>query len=458
MTAGQSSYRRGVAAVVATLWTSAAWAGEARPSKYKGWDSIALSNGVVEVQIVPAIGGRVIQFKLGDFEYLWVNPLLAGQAPPPSGLGPDGGWLNYGGDKLWPAPQGWDNDQQWPGPPDAVLDGSPYVAAILAPHGPTVGVELTSQKDPRSGIQFSRVIKVSDGAARVSFDITMKNIDTKPRRWAIWQVTQLSAVSREGSGYNPNVFCYCPVNPKSSYARGYDEQFGLVNNPSFKLDRENGLVRAHYQRLVGKIGVDCAAGWLAVVDGTSGYVFVERFAYQPDKEYPDHASVEFWMNGVGQFVVGGKVVTASEDPSETPAYVESEILSALAELKAGERYTFHLDWCAARIGGNFPVLACTEVGVTGQRLVARASGGPLALSGRFGVFYPGQLGFVLLNGKGQELSRSGPKLVVSPDEPVVLADWSGGAAVPAEARSVQLVVYDPAGKALGELASAPVQR
>jgi hypothetical protein len=32
--------------------------------------------------------------------------------------------------KMWPAPQGWDNQQQWPGPPDPVLDGGPYTAEI----------------------------------------------------------------------------------------------------------------------------------------------------------------------------------------------------------------------------------------------------------------------------------------------------------------------------------------
>ena len=31
-------------------------------------------------------------------------------------------WKNYGGAKTWPAPQGWDGEGQWPGPPDPVLD------------------------------------------------------------------------------------------------------------------------------------------------------------------------------------------------------------------------------------------------------------------------------------------------------------------------------------------------
>ena len=84
-----------------------------------GWDTVCLSNRYVSLQIVPSIGGRVMAYGLGKENVLWVNPGLAGKAPPASGVGPAGEWLNYGGDKLWPAPQGWDNAEQWPGPPDA---------------------------------------------------------------------------------------------------------------------------------------------------------------------------------------------------------------------------------------------------------------------------------------------------------------------------------------------------
>ena len=126
-----------LALLLAISWlTSTAPAKEASPalgSTYQGWETLRLANPLIELQILPEIGGRIIQFKLGDREFLWVNPQLAGKFPEPSGLNAEGGWFNIGGDKLWPAPQGWDNDQQWPGPPDAVLDGQPYECETLAP-------------------------------------------------------------------------------------------------------------------------------------------------------------------------------------------------------------------------------------------------------------------------------------------------------------------------------------
>lgn len=59
---------------------------------------------------------------------------------------------------------------------------------------------------------------------------------------------------------------------------------------------------------------------------------------------------------------------------DTPYYVESEVFSPFARLQPGESHTFHLDWYVTQIGGDFPILDCTDVGVTCQRLVARATG------------------------------------------------------------------------------------
>jgi hypothetical protein len=430
-------------------------AADAKPSDYRGWKSLSLSNNLIQLHIVPDIGGRVIQFKLQDHEYLWVNPQLAGKLPPPTGLAPDGSWLNYGGDKLWPAPQGWDGDDQWPGPPDGILDGSPHTASVLRANGDNVAVKLVSQKDPRTGIQFSRVIKISDGAAHVSFDTTMTNIDTKPRRWAIWQVTQINAANRNGDGYNKDIRWYSPLNPNSLFPRGYLETFGLVNNPSFSVDRRNNLVVGNYQRVVGKMGVDNTAGWVATVDGTAGYALVERFTYFPGQKYPDDHSATFWMNGAGQIVAGNKIATLKDDPIETPHLVESEIVGPLATLQPGASYSFHLDWYATKIGGNYPILDCTPVSVTCEPFTARIADGKLHLAGRFGVFVPARLAVVFNDEAGAQIGNSSMSIVVSPDQPIVLSFTE-----PAPERGVAATLFlcDSDGANMGILAKARIQR
>ena len=186
------------------------------------------------MQVLPEIGGRIIQFKLGGKEFLWVNPQVAGQLPPSNGLATDGGWFNVGGDKLWPAPQGWGNETQWPGPPDAVLDGQPYRAELLD-NG--AAVRLTSRDDPRSGIRFSRTVRPLAVRSGVHFEATMTNVDAKPRRWGIWAHTQLDAAKRDGPGFNSVMRAYCLLNPQSCFPRGYGVIFGEEDNPSFHADR-----------------------------------------------------------------------------------------------------------------------------------------------------------------------------------------------------------------------------
>src|SRR5271165_4667927 len=40
---------------------------------YRGWHAIRLSNGLISLIIVPQIGGRAIQLKLGEQELFFVN-------------------------------------------------------------------------------------------------------------------------------------------------------------------------------------------------------------------------------------------------------------------------------------------------------------------------------------------------------------------------------------------------
>ena len=108
------------------------------------WNSVYLQNDCIRLQVVPECGGRVMQYSLGEHDFFWNNDTLINVKPPATGLGPHGQWLNYGGEKLWPAPQGWDNDQQWPGPPDVVLDGGPHTLELVDDTGALKAIRLTS--------------------------------------------------------------------------------------------------------------------------------------------------------------------------------------------------------------------------------------------------------------------------------------------------------------------------
>lgn len=411
------------------------------------WNSEFMGNDLIELQVVPEIGGRVLQYKLGDYGFFFVNDQLYGKTPPASGVGPDDAWLNYGGDKLWLAPQGWDNDQQWPGPPDPVLDGQPYELQTLGENE----IRLTSRKDQRSGVQLSRVIKVFENSTRVSIEATMTNVDNKPRRWGIWGHTQLDGASSDGKTHNSQMNAYCPINPKSHFDKGYDIIFGKKDNPSFQPDYDNNMMKVNYQYRVGKIGMDSDAGWVATVDGQTGNVFVHRFVYEPDEEYPDGSSVEFWHNGVGSIFAYNETMVMPENPKENPYVFESEVLSPFAELQPGQRYTFNYEWFSTQIGGDFPVIDCTPTGVVCQPLKASKTAKGVKLQGRFGVFYEGVLVVKYLDASGEIIETETVLAKVSPLKGV---DLSHEIKAIENTASVSLHLYDKTGRDMGQLAKS----
>lgn len=415
---------------------------------YRGWKSIELRNDLVQVNVVPQLGGRVLNYQLGGHAFLWVNPLLAGQLPPASGLAPDGSWLNWGGDKLWVAPQGWDSNEKWAGPPDPILDGGPYRAEILTESDNDAVVKLTSASDPRTGMQLSRVLRLKKQSSHLNIVAAMTNISDAPKRWGIWSVTQLDAGSRSGTGWNPDLRTFVPVNRESFYAEGYRVLYGDSKNPQFRVT--DGLFCAKYERIVGKVGLDSDAGWIATVDGMSGNVFVQRASYESDAEYPDGASVEVWTNGLGSLTAYGRTEQMSEDPGVNPYVLESELLSPFAQLAPGESAKFTYDWYATNIGmkneGSYPVLGCSIVGCIAEPFTVSHDG---QMSGHFGVFYEG---FVMMEFLEAEKTHSSPPInlgSVSPSRPLIL---NGHVCVPKTARSAVLALYGSDGSRAGELA------
>ncbi len=287
----------------------------------------------------------------------------------------------------------------------------------------------------------------------MSIDATMKNIDTKPRRWGIWAHTQLDAAEADGSTYNSLMRAWCPLNPHSHFPGGYDVIFGEKNNSSFQADTVRGRIQVQYQYQVGKIGLDSNAGWVATVNGESGSVFVQRFGFKPKEDYPDGSSVEFWLNGVGQIHAYNKDMVMATNATENPYVFESEVLSPYTELKPGRSYTWHYDWYVCNIGGDFPVLRCTEAGMVAEPLVATQAGNALRIHGRFGVFAPGHLELVVQDARGRSLAT---QRVPEPVTPLRAAVVNSGMEVTGTPGTVVLNFVGSDGHSRSELAGAAI--
>ena len=379
---------------------------ELEKSVYHGWDSYKLSNEYNTLQITPDLGGRIIQLEFNNAKLFWENPNLFGISSPKTGLDENGEWLNYGGEKLWPAPQGWDNDKQWHGPPDPVLDGGVYISKTLE----NKIVYVKSKPDPVSGVQFEREISIIPNSSGINISAIMTNTSDRDIRWGIWSNAQLDA-SHKGK-LNEKFKVYAPINPNSKFVKGYGVLFGLVRNPQWIADNENELMRMHYKYQVGKAVLDSHVGWLASVNGETGNVFVQKFNFENNKEYPDNSSVAVWTNGVGSFYAWGKTNTMPNNPEQNPYLVESETISPYALLKPNEKYEYKYQWFTTNIGGDFPVIDVKE-NVIISELNISTNGKEVEVQARLASFSKGEL--IVKSGE-KELH----KYLITPNNPVVI--------------------------------------
>jgi hypothetical protein len=337
------------------------------------WFAINVSNGLLSLAVVPEIGGRLLDLSLGETQIFYSNPRLRGKAIL-SWQGESS--RNYGGSKVWPAPQGWSSEREWPGPPDPVLDCGAYDwKAEVNPYSATVYLE--SPHDEYTGITMRRQIKVSSGSSCVEVLHTMQNTSQRPVCWSIWQVTQVDAAK--------GLEIFVP-------ATGFHQTFGDTPYTAVSHCAAEKQVRVKYQDQVAKLAVEANEGWFASLDHTRGHALAETFPIAPGKQYPDGAPTAFWISGRGTFTLHGDQVDMSVVPGGCDPHVETEIMSPLTPLAPGESREFRTAWHVAAVD-SAEIAAVNPAGIVGTHL-AIEPGSPARLTGAFGVFWSASLRLV----------------------------------------------------------------
>ncbi|WP_049577448.1 DUF4380 domain-containing protein [Streptomyces sp. SBT349] len=299
-----------------------------------------MDNGYLRLGVVPALGGRLLSMRAGGREALWRNPALLrddlhpvdGHVPAPV-AGTMGDWRNYGGDKTWPAPQGWDSPAQWAGPPDPVLDSGPYAWTVdRSPDA--ASITLTSGDDPRTGLRLTRRITLPRRSGGVEMELTATNTGTRTVEWALWNITQLPG------GGEVRVEVDDPAGRPVELVAG-------TGAPAWA-SREEGLVTIPPQDVVGKLGFPHASGHLRYE--RAGLSVTWTFDTDPGAPYPDEgARAEVWL----------------EHPLPAPLahlgglnpparIVECEVLSPLVRLAPGAevRLPLRLEGTTSEEGGH----------------------------------------------------------------------------------------------------------
>lgn len=151
-----------------------------RQITYNGWDSAyEMSNGTVDLVFVPQIG-RIMRYgRVNGPNMLWNNAALAGTKADPVEAAKT--WPNFGGDKLWPAPQ-----DRWNWPPDPSIDSATQLVQVMANRH----LLVFGQPSTKYGIQFTREITLAPKGTDVTIKNTMRNISSSAQEWGLWQITQ----------------------------------------------------------------------------------------------------------------------------------------------------------------------------------------------------------------------------------------------------------------------------
>lgn len=378
-----------------------------KSADYFGWKSEKLSNPWVELTIVPQLGGRLMQVTFGGHDFLFVNEQLKGKYFPPDEA--NHRWYNYGGDKIWPMPEGSKDEQHWPGAGGSILDDAPYHFEILS-QDKICAVRLTGPTDPFTGLQYIREIRIGEDSPAISFHSVMKNKSGYPRAWSQQSVSQYNtAAANDPAAVNPGIWGLTLANPSSEYLNGFHVRTGMSSESAYMV--ESGLFKVHPLNSGGEVWIDSPGGWIAVTDLTSHYTMVERIRYEQGAKYPDKATMIF-------YTTGQRNKPMSNPSALSPIhYMEAEINSPIVELFPEESYAMDTTWYPTR---NTALLkSVTYAGTIESPLAVTKKADAFLLTGMFGVFYPGTLVAHFYDQQGEPLGTA--KLSnANPTEPMNL--------------------------------------
>ena len=390
------------------------------------WLALEVSNDFVSLSVVPEIGGRVVDLSLCRTPVFYANPRLRGKSI--SAADPSLG-KNFGGSKVWPAPQGWNSEAEWPGPPDAVFDCGAYDwRSELSSEAASIC--LTSSHDEYTGTTLRREIKMIAESSSVEVLHSMQNTSRRPVRWSIWQVSQVDAAQ--------GLEIFVP-------ATGFHQTFGDKPYPAIFFDSDENRVRVRYADQVAKFAVKATQGWFTSLDRAQGFVLAETFPVMPAANYPDGAPVAFWISGHGTFKLHEDQVDIGAAPGGCDPHVETEIMGPLTDLAPGESASLRTAWHLATIEAQ-EIVSVNHCGAVGARL-SFEPGSPPRFTGSFGVFWKSTLELIAYD-RASQIVGTADFGEVSPSHPVLLEKK-----VPLPRGTVRccLVLFDSDHKNLGVL-------
>ena len=281
--------------ILALLTATAIGTVKVNMTTFRQWDgAVEVKNDGARLVFVPQIGRIMFFGRQNGPNLLWVN----------SAVNPGDSWVNWGGDKLWPAPQ-----SRWNWPPDRDLDGSRWSVELNAD-----GFTTISPVSVKDGIRFKRTVRMSPSRLGVEITNTLEKLAGESAELSIWQIAQVDNPAWTSLPYQT-----WPFMP-GGYA-GYDRQ-DFSKNTSVRGDR------VEFRRsptVAIKFG---SAGRSGLIQASvHGVTFNMQADYREGERYPDDGKAQ--------------QLYLSADPL---AYAELELVSPLRTYARGDESSFTVRW------------------------------------------------------------------------------------------------------------------
>jgi hypothetical protein len=239
-----------------------------RPGMVSGWQGWWIARGWLELGLVPQVGGRLMSMRWRGHELSFVHPDHAGRLVDLAATAEvrrakrELGFIHWGGDKTWLAPQ-----ERWTDHvPFLDLDTGPYTLDVASTGPDVVRVAMRSVPCREIGVRIARAVTVHSESPEVVVEHELENASPTTVTWGLWNVHQV-----RGPG-----IAYVPRRAGSPFRDGVK---------AFPAEGDSDAARADVVRLLDDVvAIDCrrprwfkfgtdAEGWmLGVIDTPGGLV------------------------------------------------------------------------------------------------------------------------------------------------------------------------------------------
>lgn len=276
--------------------------------RYTGWEECVFLNASevpVQAIIIPAVGGRIINFSYDNDNILFENAASAGRTLSDN-KGPfwASGYQCDVGPELGHIPK---HDQLWIGPYTWKAPGD-------------YSIQLSSEVDPNLGLATEKQILMSPDTGELGIVQRLRNESGSTKEYCLWDRSLC-----KGGG-----FALFPLNKHSRFKAGWSQRMTVGTNYIYNGDSPSlpqvhildGVLVTETFGEASKVGADSDAGWVAYARGK--LLFVKYFPYNRKGTYSD----------------GGNSVEVYFDQR----VAEIEPLSPQTKLESGQNFSFPEKW------------------------------------------------------------------------------------------------------------------